>query len=67
MKPSWIACWVSEKAPEITAWLAMMVARIASSTTGIRHVSGIIRKKGSWMMPSRAPISASSTIAPCPI
>ena len=26
MKPSWIACWVTEKAPEMTAWLAMIVA-----------------------------------------
>ena len=25
MKPRCIACWVTEKAPEITAWLAMMV------------------------------------------
>ena len=30
-RPSWIACWVSEKAPVITAWLAMMVATVASA------------------------------------
>ena len=28
-KPSWIAWWVTEKAPEITAWLAMIVATVA--------------------------------------
>ena len=40
MKPSWIACWVTEKAPEITAWLAMIVAAVASSTSGNRSISG---------------------------
>ena len=40
MKPSWIACWVTEKAPEITAWLAMIVAAVASSTSGSRSASG---------------------------
>jgi hypothetical protein len=67
MKPSWIACCVSEKAPEITAWLAMIVARIARMTTGTCHASGIIWKKGSAIRSARGPISASSTIAPCPI
>ena len=28
-KPSWTAWWVTEKAPEITAWLAMIVAAVA--------------------------------------
>ena len=28
MKPRCIACWVTEKAPEITAWLAMIVAKV---------------------------------------
>jgi lipopolysaccharide export LptBFGC system permease protein LptF len=40
MKPSWIACWVTENAPEITAWLAMIVAMVASSTKGSRNMSG---------------------------
>jgi hypothetical protein len=30
-KPSWIAWWVTEKAPEITAWLAMIVAAVAKN------------------------------------
>ena len=38
--PSWIACWVSEKAPVITAWLAMMVAAVASATIGRSAQSG---------------------------
>ena len=67
MKPSWIACWVSEKAPEITAWLAMIVASSARTTTGTRHASGIIRKKGSWISCAVGATSAASTIAPCPI
>ena len=33
-RPSWIACWVREKAPVITAWLAMTVAIVASATMG---------------------------------
>ena len=40
MKPSWIACWVTEKAPEMTAWLAMIVAAVASRTSGRRSMSG---------------------------
>ena len=40
MKPSWIACWVTENAPEMTAWLAMIVAKVASSTSGRRSMSG---------------------------
>ena len=40
MKPSWIACWVTEKAPEMTAWLAMIVATVASRTSGRRSISG---------------------------
>ena len=41
MRPSWTACWVSEKAPVMTAWLAMMVAMVASRMKGnedrLRH------------------------------
>ncbi len=33
-RPSWTACWVMEKAPVITAWLAMMAARVARISTG---------------------------------
>ena len=32
--PSWIACPVSENTPEITAWLAMIVASVASPISG---------------------------------
>ena len=45
-KPSWTACWVTEKAPEITAWLAMIVASGGEQTSGSRAHSGAIRKKG---------------------
>ena len=34
IRPSCTACWVSEKAPVITAWLAMTVATVASTTSG---------------------------------
>ena len=30
--PSWITCWVTENAPEITAWEAITVATVASTT-----------------------------------
>jgi hypothetical protein len=43
-RPSWMACWVSEKAPVITAWLAMTVAAPASSTSGRRRALGAISK-----------------------
>ncbi len=33
-RPSCTACWVTEKAPVITAWLAMMVAAVVSRITG---------------------------------
>ena len=42
-KPSWIAWRVTEKAPEITAWLAMIVASVAMPTSGSRAHSGAIR------------------------
>ena len=40
MKPSWIAWWVTEKAPEITAWLAMIAAIVARITSGSWSASG---------------------------
>ena len=45
-KPSWIACLVTEKAPEITACEAITVATVASTTIGTRPQCGISRKKG---------------------
>ena len=33
-RPSCTACWVMEKAPVITAWLAMTVATVARTRTG---------------------------------
>ena len=39
-RPSWIACWVTEKAPVITAWLAMTVAMVARMTSGSRRPVG---------------------------
>ena len=68
MKPNWIACWVRLKAPEITAWLAMIVASSAMITTGTFTMSGIIRKKGSLMSAAVASGEVcDSTIAPCPM
>jgi hypothetical protein len=45
-RPSWIACLVIENAPEMIAWLAMMVATVASATMGICKRSGHSAKKG---------------------
>ena len=42
-KPSWIACRVSENAPEITACDAMIVATVAMTTTGYSAHSGASR------------------------
>ncbi len=33
-RPSCTACWVIEKAPVITAWLAITVAAVASTRIG---------------------------------
>jgi len=46
-RPSCIACWVTEKAPVITAWLAMTVAAVAMITIGARRNSGVIWKNQS--------------------
>lgn len=40
MKPSWIACCVTEKAPEITACEAMTAARLAMMSSGHWNQSG---------------------------
>ena len=40
------ACFIIEKAPEMTAWLAITVAAVASSTSGSSAQSGAIRKNG---------------------
>ena len=40
MKPSWIACCVTEKAPEITAWQAMTAAIVARTTSGSAQTCG---------------------------
>ena len=45
-RPSWIAWRVSENAPVITAWLAMIVAAVASSTNGMMPHSGTSRNSG---------------------
>ena len=42
-RPSWIAWRISEKAPVITAWLAMTVAAVDRITKGISAQSGTIR------------------------
>ena len=67
MKPRCIACWVTEKAPEITAWLAMIVAKVARMTSGSRIASGASRKKGFRSVSAAVIGSCASTIAPCPI
>jgi hypothetical protein len=40
MKPSWIACWVTENAPVMTACEAMIAASVAMPTSGKRNQSG---------------------------
>jgi hypothetical protein len=55
-------CWVTEKAPDITAWLATMVASVAMITKGSRNQSGASRKKGLVTVEGSA-----ISMAPCPI
>ena len=45
-QPSCIACRVSENEPVMMAWLAMMVASVASTTSGITDQVGAVRKNG---------------------
>ena len=66
MKPSWMAWCVIEKAPEITAWLAMKVAKVARMTSGRRHASLARLKNGFWMASAASVPDMPMTIAPCP-
>ena len=43
--PSCTACWVIEKTPVITDWLAMMAASVASITMGRCAQCGMTEKK----------------------
>ena len=45
-RPSWIACRVIEKVPLMIAWLAMMVAAVASATSGTCSGAGHSAKNG---------------------
>ena len=38
-KPSWIACWVAENTPPMTACEAMTVATVDRTTTASRSMS----------------------------
>ena len=68
MKPSCIACWVTEKAPEITAWLAMIVAKVARMTSGSRSALGREQEEGiAQRLRGRGVVHATRIIAPCPI
>ncbi|MND06420.1 hypothetical protein D3C83_277790 [compost metagenome] len=67
MKPSWIACCVTEKAPEMTAWLAMMVAMVARMTSGRRNASGARKKNGFLTVSSASAGVWERSKAPCPI
>ena len=62
-QPSWIAWRVIENAPVMIAWLAMMVANVASSTIGqiaqLLIKGGMMPKNGlSGSLPPACPISA---------
>jgi len=52
---------VTEKAPEITAWEAMTVANVATTTIGMRLQSGNKRKNGLSIA-----LGSSTMSAPCP-
>ena len=39
-QPSWMACRVMENEPVMMAWLAMIVATVASSTIGTSSTCG---------------------------
>ena len=60
--PSCIACRVIENAPLMIAWLAMMVAMVASATSGTCSAAGHSTKNG--LAP--AATSPSTTTAVCP-
>ena len=48
--PSLAACEATENAPVMTAWDAMTVAAVASTTIGNRPHSGTSRKNGLLML-----------------
>jgi len=56
--PSCIACRERENAPEMTAWLAITVAAVASTTIGSRAQPGRSRKNGFAALPGECRISA---------
>ena len=60
-QPSCIACRVSENAPVMIAWLAMIVANVASTTSGTTAHCGASLKNG---LPSRPGFSSSSAVCP---
>ena len=61
--PSWAACDATENAPVITAWDAMTVAAVASTTIGNRPHSGTSRKNGLLTLAA----GSSRTRAPWPM
>jgi len=60
--PSWIACRVIENAPLMIAWLAMIVASVASRTSGTWSGAGHSTKNGL----ASAGTAPSMTAAACP-
>jgi hypothetical protein len=60
-QPSCIAWRVSENEPVMIAWLAMMVATVASSTSGKIAQPGASLKKG---LPPRSGLSRRSAVWP---
>ena len=60
-RPSWTACRVIEKAPVMTAWLAITVAAVVSKTSGHNAQLGHMRKNGFSIAAGRP-----RTSAPCP-
>ena len=68
MKPSCIACWVTEKAPEITAWLAMIGGEGGEDDERQPQHLGREEEEGIARAPRRrAAGSSDRIIAPCPI
>ena len=61
-----MACWVREKAPVITAWLAMTVAAVARITIGARTISGVIWKNQSTSPTGWPPARCSTSSAKAP-
>ena len=55
------ACWVSEYAPDMRAWVAMIAAAVASTTSGTRPHMGPCGGKG-----FSADSGSAEQQAPCP-